>query len=69
MRGGLVRIALYILLVTRPVWLATWLGKAGKGMLIDVGRNFALVDAHHLYATGCMEAALWRSRERRDDGW
>ncbi len=43
MWGGLVRIALYILLVTLPVWLATWLGKAGEGMLIDVGRNFALV--------------------------
>jgi len=43
MWGGLVRIALYILLVILPVWLATWLGKAGEGMLIDVGRNFALV--------------------------
>jgi len=43
MWGGLIRIALYILFVTLPVWLATWLGKGGEGMLIDVGRNFALV--------------------------
>ncbi|MFW6055596.1 MAG: ferric reductase-like transmembrane domain-containing protein [Thermodesulfobacteriota bacterium] len=43
MGKGLARIALYVLIVTLPVWLATWLGEGGEGIATDVGRNFALI--------------------------
>ncbi|MCF8143317.1 MAG: ferredoxin reductase family protein [Deltaproteobacteria bacterium] len=43
MWGGLVRVVLYVVFVTLPVWLAMWLGEGGEGILIDVGRNFALI--------------------------
>ncbi len=39
--GG--RLLLYILIVTLPVWLATWLGEETEGVVIDVGRNLALI--------------------------
>jgi len=43
MTGGAIRIIVYVLIVTLPVWLATWLGKGGEGIVTDVGRNFALM--------------------------
>lgn len=43
MWGGLVRIILYVLVVTLPVWLVTWLGADAGGIMNDVGRNLALV--------------------------
>ncbi|MGM0428511.1 MAG: ferredoxin reductase family protein [Thermodesulfobacteriota bacterium] len=43
MAGGLIRIILYVVLVTLPVWLVTWLGGGAEGIIIDIGRNFALV--------------------------
>jgi predicted ferric reductase len=43
MTGGLARIVLYVLVVTLPVWLASWLGGEPEGVVIDVGRNFALI--------------------------
>ena len=43
MTGGLIRILAYLLVVTLPVWLTTWLGKEAEGIVSDVGRNFALI--------------------------
>ncbi len=43
MKAGSTRIILYIFIVTLPVWLSTWLGKDAEGVVIDVGRNFALI--------------------------
>lgn len=43
MGAGLARIVLYILIVTLPVWLTTWLAEETGGILIDIGRNLALV--------------------------
>jgi len=37
------RIGLYVVLVTLPVWMVTFLGAPSEGVLNDVGRNFALV--------------------------
>lgn len=41
--GGFLRVVLYVAWVTLPVWLVTWLGEKGEGIVMDVGRNFALV--------------------------
>ena len=43
MTGGPIRIIAYILIVTLPVWLATWLGEEAEGILTDIGRNLALM--------------------------
>jgi len=43
MRGGVFRVLLYLLSVTLPVWLSTWLGLEAEGILHDVAINFALV--------------------------
>ncbi len=43
MTGGLVRILAYLLVVTLPVWLTTWLGEEAEGIVSDLGRNFALI--------------------------
>jgi predicted ferric reductase len=43
MGQGLLRIILYILLVTLPVWLAAWRSPEAGGIVNDVGRNFGLV--------------------------
>ena len=43
MAGGLSRIILYVLFVTLPVWIVTGLGGGGEGILIDIGRNCALI--------------------------
>ena len=43
MTGGMARIVLYVLVVTLPVWLASWLGGEPEGVVIDVGRNFGLI--------------------------
>ncbi len=41
MVAALVRVILYLLVVTFPVWLTAFLGEPG-GIITDVGRNFAL---------------------------
>jgi len=43
MTGGAIRIIVYVLIITLPVWLVTWLGKGGEGMVTDVARNFGLM--------------------------
>ncbi|HMB31183.1 MAG TPA: ferric reductase-like transmembrane domain-containing protein, partial [Desulfohalobiaceae bacterium] len=43
MKAGLARIILYIFIVTLPVWLSTWLVKGAEGLVMDVGRNLALI--------------------------
>jgi predicted ferric reductase len=43
MWSGLARIVFYILIVTLPVWLTTWLSEESEGIVIDVGRNLALI--------------------------
>ncbi len=43
MWSGLARIVLYFLIVTLPVWLTTWLSEESAGIVIDVGRNLALI--------------------------
>ncbi len=43
MGGGLLRIVLYVLIVTLPVWLVTWLSPEAEGIVHDVALNFALV--------------------------
>jgi len=43
MTGGAIRVIIYVLIVTLPVWLATWLGKGAEGIVTDVARNFALM--------------------------
>ncbi|MDZ7760449.1 MAG: ferredoxin reductase family protein [Desulfovermiculus sp.] len=42
MWSGLSRVVLYVLIVTLPVGLTTWLGDESEGIVIDVGRNLAL---------------------------
>ncbi len=43
MAGGVIRIIIYVLIISLPVWLATWLGKGGAGFVTDVARNFGLM--------------------------
>jgi predicted ferric reductase len=43
MFGALLRIILYLLILTLPVWLGTWLGKEAGGILTDIGRNLGLI--------------------------
>ncbi len=43
MGAGGARLILYILAVTLPVWLTTWLGEEAEGIVIDIGRNLALI--------------------------
>ncbi|MFP4392165.1 MAG: ferric reductase-like transmembrane domain-containing protein [Desulfohalobiaceae bacterium] len=43
MWSGLARIVLYVLIVTLPVWLTTWLSDESGGIIIDAGRNLALI--------------------------
>ncbi|SDB39740.1 Predicted ferric reductase [Desulfonatronum thiosulfatophilum] len=43
MNAGLGRIFLYFLVVTLPVWIVTFLGMQGDGLLRDIGRNLGLI--------------------------
>ena len=43
MGGGLLRIGLYVLLVTLPVWVVTWLSPEAEGIVHDLALNFGLV--------------------------
>lgn len=43
MTGGAIRIIIYVLIITLPVCLATWLGKGGEGVINDVARNLGLM--------------------------
>lgn len=43
MWGGLFRVVLYLLIVTLPVWLVTFIGKGAEGFANSLGRNFGLM--------------------------
>ncbi len=63
MGKGLLRIVLYLLLVTFPVWLAAWQSPEAQGIINDVGRNFALVGFMVLLAQFLLAARIkWIER-------
>lgn len=43
MNSGLIRVVIYFLVVTLPVWLSTFLGANPTGVISDLGRNLALI--------------------------
>ncbi len=43
MTSGAIRIIIYVLIITLPVWLAAWLGKGAGGIINDVARNLGLM--------------------------
>ena len=63
MARGAILIALYVIVVTLPLWLTTWLGGEAEGIVFDFGRNLGLAGFMILVLQFLLPARLrWMER-------